>query len=266
MKTAGWLALLACLPGLAAPAEFGCERADLRVDFHPFGLAYWRDAGGQRQGTDVELLNALAQETGCNFAIGELSRVLIWKKLQTGQTDLVLSALPTPERDQWGHFIALPYWENRNQLVISKQLPKPASMAELLAYPALRLGVVRGYRYGDTQWDTLIAHQRSQGRLVEVADLETVYRLFKLGRINALISTPMTYRLLLPRHGLQKLADTVDWSPGAPPLRSGIYLSRQRFSPAELARWDALLGGPFRERFKAILTRYLGPEPEARPQ
>lgn len=260
MKTLLWLLLCPLL--LAAPADYGCSQP-LRVDFFPFGLAYWRDDAGLQRGTDFELIQAVEQETGCKFQISELSRVLIWKKFEAGQTDWVLSALPTPERDRWGHFIALPYWGNRNQLVISKQIERPASPAAMLAHPELKLGVVRSYHYGDPIWDSLIAVQRQRGTLVEAADIEALYRLLKLGRINALISAPMRYRLLLARFDLQNQVDTVDFSPNEPPLRSGVYLSRQRFGRDELARWEALLNGPLHERFKRILTRHLGPVPAA---
>ncbi len=260
MKTLLWLLLCPLL--LAAPADYGCSRP-VRADFFPFGLAYWRDDAGQQHGSDFELMQAIEQETGCRFEVSELSRVLIWKKFAAGQTDLVLSALPTAERDRWGHFIALPYWGNRNQLVISRLLSRPTTVEALLAHPQLKLGVVRSYRYGEPFWEQLIEQQRQRGVLVEAPDLESVYRLLKLGRINALISAPMSYRLLLPRFGLQNQVDTVDFSPDAPPLRAGLYLSHQRFSPAEIARWEALLNGPLQERFKSILTRHLGPAPLA---
>lgn len=255
------LALLIATLAYAAPADYGCADRAVRVAYHPFGMAYWRDAEGKPQGIDPDLVAVLSQATGCRFQVSELSRVLIWKMYEQGETDMVLSALPTEQRDRFGQFMPLPYWGNGNELVVLKSLGRPTSLADLDELPDFRLGIVRAYKYGDAIWEQLLIRQRERGELIEVADIESLYHQMKIGRINALISSPMLYRLMLPRYALDGKVHTLDWTPERNELRAGLYFSQSRFGAAELSRWEALLAGPMQQQFTAILRRYLGPRP-----
>lgn len=241
---AAWLAV-APLWAIAHPL---CPRP-IVVGFYESGAHF---DSGTGSGIDADLVQALAQRSGCSMQAEYLSRVLIWRRMETAQLDMTVSALATVERQRYAEF--LPYMQSRNVLLMRADAKPIASPAEFEAHPSLRLGVVKGYRYG-LGWDDWIEHMRQAGRADSAGDLPALLRQLDNGRIHAFPVIPTMLPGLLAQRGEQAPAlQTQAWFSQFPKQESCLALSRSRLSP-ELRRH--LASAMEQLRREGVLTQIL---------
>lgn len=249
-----WSASLYAAPD---PERFGCRKA-LSLAYFRFGSLYFLDMDGRPAGVDVDLVRVLAERSGCQIEGRELSRVLIWQSLETGRLDMATAGLSTPERERFSLF--LPYLISSNRFLLPRQLAGRIALPEdFLADRSLHLGVVRSFRHG-ASYDRLIERLTAEGRVEEAPDIETLFRWLRLGRIHGMLSHPIVSGPLLQMNGLENEVVQYDWSGGEPALQGGWMLSRQRFSPAQLAAWTALFDELRRDgTLEKIYRKYVSP-------
>ncbi|MDP1357576.1 transporter substrate-binding domain-containing protein, partial [Klebsiella pneumoniae] len=73
-------------------------------------------AQGQGQGVDKDLVDALAQRSGCKLSTVVDSRARIWDQLARGTLEITTSGVATPERERIAEF--WPYFRSRNRAVV----------------------------------------------------------------------------------------------------------------------------------------------------
>ena len=218
--------LLYCLFGLAA-AQSAC--GPYRVAFYDLGLLHYRDASGMARGIDVDLIEALAERSGCRFETTLESRVRIWAQMAEGRLDITVSGIPTPEREQFAEFV--PYFVTRNLLVVRRDLPPQARSPEgFLAQASLSVGVVKSFKHGAV-YDAWLDRLRAGGRVVTTGDFDTLVRLFQARRIDAFLTLPTSWMPKAGAAGGAAPVDLLDWSPKEA-LVHGLVLSRSRLPPA----------------------------------
>lgn len=256
------LSLAACLlcVGLAAGnahAEKACPRP-LSLAFYEFGALYHQAPDGTAAGIDKDIVDELSRRTGCTFLTRVDSRVRIWQRLASGRLDASVSGIPSAERERFAHF--LPYMSTRNYLIIHRRhLPIAGSLEAFEKQPQLRIGVVKSFLHGDP-YDRWLDGVRQQNRVDEAADIEALYRMFRQGRIDAMLSLPPAFIPMLRRYEIE--ADTVvlDLAPGERIL-GALVLSRQTVPPGSVAALDKALGEMRRDgTLLAIYTRHIGAE------
>jgi polar amino acid transport system substrate-binding protein len=239
--------------GLAAPAG-AC--GPLRLHFSRFGQLYALDGQGQGSGIDKDLVEALAQRSGCAIQTDVDSWVRIWAALRAGSLDLVSSVIPSPEREELGEI--LPYLRARNVLLVRRS--EAARLNNLEAFgrvPQARIVVVKGFLHG-APFDNWLVGLRAQGRVSEVGDYETALRVFAAGRAEALISSTLALRDVG-----RAFPDGQGFSlvPGAStePVAAGLLLSKQTLSDDDRARLRNALAALLRDgTVYDILKRHLG--------
>lgn len=244
---------LACCAqlGAAAPA---C--GPYSVAMYEFGALYYRNADQSFSGIDKDVIEALARRSGCILEQRLDSRVRIWDQLARGTLDITVSGVETAERLKLAEFY--PYISTRNFALLRKTLAPQFTGAEaFLAAREHRIAVVRGFRYGP-QLDALIQQLREQGRVDEVADMPTLLRVLKAGRVSLIFVHPF---ILAPWQAeLEPDFKLLDWAP-TDHVVGALVVARNRVSAADrqLLRQhlDAmLLDGEVLQ----ILRRHLSPE------
>lgn len=249
---------------VAAPAQATCGPYD--VAMYKLGSLYYLDEQTHTYaGIDKDVVDEVANRTGCTFRLFIESRIRIWTHLADGSLDMSVSGIPTPEREQFASFVI--YFKARNYLLVRREsAPHIDSLDAFRADPKLRLAVVKSFKHGAV-FDQWIQTMRALGRVDEYTDAEVVARKVSAGHADAFLAMPMTWDVLLKRHQLEGKIDFLDLSPDER-VPHGLILSRQRIR-AEDARAmqraieamhaDGTLESIFRRHLSADVARRMLP-------
>ncbi len=98
------LAVLCALAAPGGPATAGCSKT-LSVSSSDYPPYVYRDQAGNWTGLDVQLMQAIFKEAGCDYRFAPLvapSKMV--DMVSIGKTDVLLAASSTPERRKANHF------------------------------------------------------------------------------------------------------------------------------------------------------------------
>nr|WP_233411167.1 transporter substrate-binding domain-containing protein [Rugamonas sp. CCM 8940] len=251
-------ALLCCIaaPRAATHAPFDC--GDIAVAFYEHGALYYRDGNGRWTGIDKDIIDELGKRLGCRFHGFVDSRVRIWTNLKGNTLPMSVSGLATPERLQFARFV--PYFTARNYVLLQKNTsPAVHDLASFLAEPSYKVAVIKSFKHGAT-FEPWLSELRRQGRVYETADYSSLMRLFKLGRVQAVLALNTSWAPLVRQRDLGEGVKIMDWAP-KDVIVGGLVLSRQLI-PEATAEQFALALHAMREdgTLRAIFTRHVGAE------
>ncbi|MES2127019.1 MAG: hypothetical protein V4463_07080 [Pseudomonadota bacterium] len=251
---------LLCTILLARPALAGCSRT-IVVPMAPIGIGVVADQDGVH-GIYPSVLQDISTHTGCIFKTSLVPQARLELLFETGQADVLMPAIGTHRRDEFGAF--LPLLGTRAMLVsLDGKRPAVASLADLLLRRELRVAAVRGNDYGQRYQD-VIAELGRQGRLLLEADPLHVGRLLAAGLADAALITPMSLAAALKEDAkLKPLLGKVRME-ALPELGwqdSGVYLSRKSLGDADREFLAAQLRAAFKaDKVWEQYKRYYSPE------
>jgi polar amino acid transport system substrate-binding protein len=252
----GRASLLALLlqTGLVYAATLCPAGGPIRFAHYEFGLLYSHQTG---RGVDADLVAELQRRSGCRFEITLQPRARTWADLQSGHIDMAGSGIQTPARDTFAWFAH--YVVEDNRVLLGSRVPRSVrSLADFEAYPGLRIGAVRSFSHSPN-YDAAIARLRLAGRVIEVSDTPSLYRLFKLGSIDSFVASPFLTGYYLKRYGMPVPQRIEDWDPD-PPTPSGLVLAKHRFSAEQARAWQGMVQSLLKDgTVSRILERHLGP-------
>jgi polar amino acid transport system substrate-binding protein len=105
--------------------------------------------GDRVAGLDVELVQAISADMGCDLNVVQGSWVELLTLLKDGKVDFVLGASKTDEREKFAYF-SDPYRQERFQLYVRKgQTDLPDTNIRDFVEAGHKVGVVNEYYYGD---------------------------------------------------------------------------------------------------------------------
>jgi polar amino acid transport system substrate-binding protein len=251
------------LSGAIGPA--GAQQADcgqLRVAFYEDGALYYQGADGGWTGIDKDVVDEVARRVGCTIKSSTDSRVRIWAGLVGGTIDVSVSAVSSPEREKIGRLV--PYLSERNYVLLHKSVASQVhSMEEFLADPNIKIAVVKSFKHGKS-YDAWLDQLRAQGRVYEAADYGAMVRLFKLGRVQAVMAITSGWYPLAKQEHLAGTYRVMDWAPKEPVI-GGLILSRRRIDEALAARFSVAVRAMREDgTLRRIFERHLDPELAAR--
>ncbi len=209
-----------------------CSRA-IVVPVLPSGLTVIvKD--NQFQGIIPDLLSQVSQKSGCKFSYHLVPKNRQEALFETGHADLLITAVRTARRDQFGEFVSL--IQLRATLIsIESGQPSITSSAELLSRTSLKLLVVRGFDYGAT-YQKVLQEMQAQGRLIQEGDTVSVARSMKANHQYVTIMAPTIFAGMLQTEA--RLADMVgkvryEKLEDFPWSDSGIYISNKSLSDTD---------------------------------
>jgi polar amino acid transport system substrate-binding protein len=227
------LLTLLALCGQPRAADVSRPCGTYTLAYYQLGALFYRDADGSHAGIDKDVVEEMSRRSGCHFQVVLESRVRIWDQLSKNLLDLSVSGIPTPEREQFASFI--PYFQTRNYVLLRPELSGRLSTPEaFLAEGKSLVGVVKSFKHGSF-YDSWLKSLREQHRVIELADFETAVRMFKLGRVDALLALPTSLSRLLRQEGLQNQVKVMDWAPKERIIHA-LIVSRQRVPDADRER------------------------------
>src|SRR6185295_15869511 len=117
-----------------------CSRT-LSLGLHEHGLLYSSQTG---EGIDKDIADELVRRSGCKFSIALMPRARIWQLIESGALDFSLSGITNEARERFAAFGW--YFSNKYYLLVRKDAGVQR-LAEFEHNPALKLGVIRSFRY-----------------------------------------------------------------------------------------------------------------------
>ncbi|MBF0626905.1 MAG: transporter substrate-binding domain-containing protein [Magnetococcales bacterium] len=255
----GWILLLLAGVAWAGPVQAGavkCGEKPIRLAFYEYGFLYDKGVG-----IDQDVVDELIRRSGCRFDTQVMTRARIWADLATGDLDMSVSGIRTPERERFAWFAD--YLIMKNYALVHGEVTAGVQSArEFLRQTQLQIGVVRSFKHGVEQ-DQWLESLRQAGRVQETPDVETVFKKLKSHRVDAMFSQPPVFRKYLRDLHLADQVEVQDWTPEEKGVPHGLILAKSRFDALDAEQWQALLVAMRREGvLKKIFLRYL-PEDEA---
>ncbi|MDF0605009.1 transporter substrate-binding domain-containing protein [Neisseriaceae bacterium TC5R-5] len=248
-----WLLSLSSLisPTWAADKTISpCPAAGLKVGYFTIGAAYING-----QGYDVDLVKELAKRLGCKITQeAEYPRIRILKMLEYGQLNVGTSTIPTPERLKYSWI--LPYMYSKNMVLLSRSVHS-RSLEELVNDPAVRWGVIHGYRHGSEQ-DAFIEKLKQRNKVIVANNENELYNMLAQNIITGALAHPYSYERRLNTPGISGQIEILDLFPPSDKITGGFVLAHSDFSEKQAVLWQAEIqrmnkdGGMHR-----ILRRYL---------
>lgn len=237
LRGLGFALALELLLALLAPASVAAPKCPNRpVRIAHVELGYYLHDG---QGLEAELRDELARRSGCRFESLAMPRARSLIELQAGHVDMTLSAVPSAERERMAWF--LPYQNGKNYVLMRADTPASLNAVDFVRDHRLRWGQVRGIPPGP-DYDLLVNELTHQRRVEYVTNLTSLFGMFRLARVDAVLATPMVYRQQFSAAEFRKLR-RFDWSGSTRSFPVGLLLSRANFDETDAREWAMLLDG-----------------------
>ena len=128
----------------------GVQSCGMKSVWEPFEPYQLMGENGQVSGLDIDLLNAVAKEAGCQLVFDHIP----WKRAQSmigiGSLDVASGASKTSDREKFARF-STPYRSEKIAIYLRQEDLTKFRFTTLtdLAATSARVGMVHGYTYGD---------------------------------------------------------------------------------------------------------------------
>lgn len=215
---------------LAAQAGPDCSRP-LTLALHDHGLLY---SPATDTGIDKDIADELIRRSGCKVTVTLIQRARIWQLIESGALDFSLSGISNEARDKFAGFAW--YFSNKYYLLARSD----AGIKNIHAFarkPALRLGVIRGFRYSAGA-NQLVDQLGTTRRVSYSSGLDPLYQLLQAGHIEGMIIEPFDYPAV-ESGKIRAISHVLEFSDEAVP--HGLIMSKKSLSPEEQEKWRSLI-------------------------
>lgn len=247
--------MLCLLVVLSGSARAVCERP-MSIGWEPFEPYMYEDASGKLTGLDIELVSAIMSRMNCSLTFKKLPFKRHMAEIASGETDLASSVQPNPERAAYGIF-SKPYIAVTMSLIVRTGESDKYALNALadLGKGTFKLGITRGYFYGDT-FQQLMESGAFKSHVDEVVSDEQNLKKLLAGRLDGILADPVVIA------SLAKSQNAVGkWEIHPLPIQSSMFVimgsQRTVTAPFMDALNNALEAMKQDGSYQAILDRYL---------
>lgn len=220
-----------------------------RIGVSALGYSSFEEDGKLR-GASVGLADELAKRSGCKVEVKMFPRNRLFAELKTGNIDMAMAAIQTPERDQSGVF--LPYGYAVFDLILSRDITeKYTSLEDFVKRGSGRLNLPRGSAY-PPDIERLLAELDKAGRLERVADYGVTFTKIAVGRAAGTVCTPVYYQWHFQRNNVAPHLQVIRLnSAQRQPL--GMYLSTSTLSAEQRSGYTHIVQQMIRDGVPAAM-------------
>ena len=221
------------VPAAAPSAAFpgiDCSRP-LSLGLHEHGLLYSSQTG---VGIDKDIAEEMARRSGCKLTLTVMQRSRIWQLIESGALDFTLSGIADAQRDRFASFAW--YVSNKYYLLLRKDADV-RSVAEFRRRHGLKLGVIRGFRYGASA-NALVDALDDDQRVTYATSLDPLYAILQDNHIQAMIVEPFDYPAIdtAEWHALTTILEFDDAA-----VPHGLVMSRRSLGAAQRDAWQEVI-------------------------
>jgi polar amino acid transport system substrate-binding protein len=213
----------------------------------PFRIdAPWTERG--LAGIDMDVLDALAEETGLKFLVRRHPWSRALELIRTGDADLIMGVAYSAERNEYIRYIPTSYVSVKPAIYVKK-----GEEARIRSYESLR-GLSIGHSPKTVYFEPFDSDKGL--RKLSIPMEEQILQMLHLGRIDAAIGTEPNIQWDIFRLGLRDLLVPAEYQP---PIRTKLFIGASRKSSADGAAEtiDAALQRLLAAgKIDAILERY----------
>ena len=224
-----------CLLALAAPRSWAADRPDCSRPYslalHEHGLLYSAQTG---QGIDKDMADELARRSGCKIGVSVMPRARIWQLIESGALDFSLSGITNEARDKFASFA---WYETNQYYLLVRKDAGAKSVAEFERNPALKLGVIRSFRYSPDA-NRLLDNLSDAQRMSYSTSLDPLFEVLLDNRVQGMIIEPFDYPTL-ERAAIREQTMIVGFAD--PSVPHGLIMSKKSLTTAQQAAWRALI-------------------------
>jgi polar amino acid transport system substrate-binding protein len=233
-------------------SAFDCGPRPIKLAFFTFGMFY----DEQGRGIDKDIVDELKRRTNCAFDTQVMPRARIWADLASGQLDMSVSGIQTPERNRFAWFAH--YMAVKNYALINTTLAASIKNPEqFLLHKDAQFGAVRSFKHGAEQ-DAFLEQMREQSRVQDSADLEALYSKLRQGRVQGIFSQPPVFRAMLGKLNMTQQVQIQDWAPQQKGVPHGLILAKASFTDQQAQAWQAQISAMAADgTLRKIYHRYL---------
>jgi polar amino acid transport system substrate-binding protein len=183
-----------------------------------------------------------------------MPRARIWQLIESGALDFSLSGISSASRERFAAFA----WTFSNKYYLLVRNDAGVSkVSDFTANPALRLGVIRSFRYSPGA-NRLVDQLDAQRRVDYATSLEPLYDVLLGRRVQAMIIEPFDYPTL-ESEKIRAQTQIVEFDD--PPVPHGLIMSRKALPADQLAAWRALVDAMRADgTVQRIFEKYFKPE------
>ena len=227
-----------------------CDRP-LSLALHDHGLLYSSQSG---EGIDKDVADELIRRSGCKVNVTVLPRARIWQLIESGALDFSLSGITNEARDRFAGFAW--YFSNKYYLLVRKDAGV-ARLPDFESNPALKLGVIRGFRYSPSA-NRLVDRLDGEQRVSYSTRLEPLYAVLLDNRVQAMIIEPFDF----PALEAAKLGgQTVTLAFEDASVPHGLIMSKKSLSLPQQQAWRSLVDDMRADgTVQRIFEKYFTPE------
>jgi len=242
-------------PLLHAASGPDCSR-QLTLALHEHGLLY---SSATNSGIDRDIADELIRRSGCKVTVTVIQRARIWQLIESGALDFSLSGITNAERDKFASFAW--YFSNKYYLLVRRDAGI-AKISDFRRNSALKLGVIRGFRYSETA-NRLVDQLDETQRVSYASGLAPLYELLLGNHIQGMIIEPFDYPSV-ENGKIRERSNTLEF--GDTSVHHGLIMSKKSLSPDEQEKWrqiilamreDGTTQRIFEKYFPAALARTL---------
>lgn len=218
--------------------------------------SYYVTAEGTKKGHSYELMKAIGTTLGCPVVESPGSFTAIKEKFLRNGTDILALSLRHPDLDKNGEFVEL--YKVPRSLIIEKKMYVPGtSIQGYLENPKIHFASVINVGFFMTGKERDYLYQ--QKRLLEVPELQDVFKALEKGRVQALFSTPVFTHYYLSKSSKSGNYQVLPDPDSKESL--GMYVSKTRVNKAELTAIKAAVEKMKKDgTLENIAREYVRPE------
>lgn len=209
---------------------------------------------GQPTGIDIEIVQAIAEEMGCEVAYAQMPWTRLLDSIAAGEVDFAVQANYTERRDEFAHY-SEPYMPYKTQLIVEAGARRDyANLAGFLE-AGKTVGVVRGYDYG-TATDRLLQRDAYRDQVVEAYTVSAHVKPLVLARVDGVIAEPAVFAHAARELGLRDKIAVTDLTVTKVPTYA-IFSKASTGKATVRAFNKAMAAVRDRGGFERIITRYM---------
>ena len=225
----------------------------ITVGLYNSGYLYHED---HDHGISKDIIIELFKRMNLEYEFEIMPRARISPMLEEGSLPMSVSAVRIPEREEYAWFV--PYFAEKNAVLIRKTA-NISSEEELLNSKNIKVGIVRGYYYGE-YYMGLIEKLKEKRIIVETKDIEELFKLLKEDWIQVTFNNPSSYLYYFEKKGIKDV-EIMDFAVAEEPLIRCLIFSKKCFSEDYVKEFEKKIAEMNEDgTLYKIFTRYLSEE------
>lgn len=202
------------------------KQQPISLGFYTIGFLFYEEEG-EFLGIDKDVVEQLEKRTNCKFHSTVMTRARIWKELETGELDMSVSGIPTPERMKFAHFVR--YFTARQFLITTNQFANYSNIQEFVNDPNIKFAKVRSFKHG-AFFDAMFDSIKDQERLIDVTKVDDLFDLISKDKVQVIVAMNVVYPYWLQKLNLKNKVAIKDFKDNTETIPGDLILSKKKFS------------------------------------